>query len=94
LLQFYHVFSTSDNQGSIKLTGNPVSNNRTKHIDIRHFFLRERVALGHISFKFVQSEDMLADALTKASTEQKISSFKQECRVVESSAVSAGLKRS
>ena len=32
-----------DNQGTIAMTRNPVGHKRTKHIDIRHHFVRESV---------------------------------------------------
>jgi hypothetical protein len=54
-----------DNQGCIALTENPVMHKRTKHIDIRHHFIRERVEMGEIVLKYVATQDQLADMLTK-----------------------------
>jgi hypothetical protein len=54
-----------DNQGCIALTENPVMHKRTKHIDIRHHFVRERVESGDIVLKYVATQDQLADMLTK-----------------------------
>jgi hypothetical protein len=56
----------SDNQGALKLLRNPISSLRTKHIDVAHHFARERVMRGEVSFFFVSTSHMLADALTKA----------------------------
>ena len=39
-----------DNKSAIKLAKNPVSHSRTKHIDIRHYFLRDHEAKGDIEF--------------------------------------------
>jgi hypothetical protein len=33
-----------DNESAIKLANNPVNHSRTKHIDIRHHFLRDHEA--------------------------------------------------
>jgi hypothetical protein len=55
-----------DNQGAIALAKNPEHHNRTKHIDIQYHFIRERVADHSVRLVFVGSEDMIADALTKA----------------------------
>jgi hypothetical protein len=55
-----------DNQGCIALSENPIFHKRTKHIDIRYHFIRERVASGEIELKYVATEHQLADLLTKA----------------------------
>ncbi|GJW67941.1 hypothetical protein Tco_0122365 [Tanacetum coccineum] len=54
-----------DNKGSIDLSKNPVQHSRTKHIEIRHHFLRDKVQKGKISIENVPSEDKIADILTK-----------------------------
>jgi hypothetical protein len=56
----------ADNQGAIKLLKNPVISARSKHIEVAYHFARERVQRGDVEFKFVRSEEMLADVLTKA----------------------------
>ncbi|GKA04609.1 retrovirus-related pol polyprotein from transposon TNT 1-94 [Tanacetum coccineum] len=54
-----------DNKGAIDLSKNPVQHSRTKHIEIRHHFLRDNVQKGHISIEKVSSIDNIADILTK-----------------------------
>ncbi|GJS06915.1 retrovirus-related pol polyprotein from transposon TNT 1-94 [Tanacetum coccineum] len=54
-----------DNKGAIDLSKNPVQHSRTKHIEIRHHFLRDNVQKGHISIEKVPSADNIADILTK-----------------------------
>ena len=54
-----------DNQGSIALAKNPEFHKRTKHIDIRYHFVREKVALGEVVLEYCSTQDMLADMLTK-----------------------------
>jgi transposase InsO family protein len=56
----------SDSQGSIALTRNPQHHARSKHIDIRHHFVREQVAVGTVTLQYIPTEDMLADVLTKS----------------------------
>ncbi|GBL94061.1 Copia protein [Araneus ventricosus] len=56
----------SDNKGAIKLAENPIFHRRTKHIDIRHHFVREALNNNVINIKFISIEDMAADVLTKA----------------------------
>ena len=54
-----------DNQGAIALASNPVSNSNSKHIDVRHHFLRELVDKGEFFIAHVESEYQQADFLTK-----------------------------
>ncbi|GJU56666.1 copia protein [Tanacetum coccineum] len=54
-----------DNKGAIDLSKNSVQHSRTKHIEIRHHFLRDNVQKGNISIEKVSSEDNIADILTK-----------------------------
>ena len=55
----------SDNQGSIKLSKNPESHRRTKHIDVRYHYIRERVNEGTLLLDYVSTKEMAADVLTK-----------------------------
>lgn len=55
----------NDNIGAQRLATNPVFHVRTKHIDIRHHFVREVVDAGLIRLEHVASEEMPADVLTK-----------------------------
>ncbi len=54
-----------DNQAAISLSYNPQFHGRSKHIDIRHHFIREKVNDKTIVLKYCPSECMLADMLTK-----------------------------
>ena len=54
-----------DNQGAIAMTKNPVGHARTKHIDIHYHFLREGVQNGVIILKYIATDEMIADMLTK-----------------------------
>lgn len=55
-----------DNQSAIKLIHNPIYHKRTKHIDIRYNFIREKVEQNVINIQYVKSSNQLADFLTKA----------------------------
>ena len=54
-----------DNQGAIELAKNAKYHNRTKHIDICHDFVRERVVSNEIKVIYCPTEDMIADIMTK-----------------------------
>jgi hypothetical protein len=47
------------------MADNPVEHNRTKHIDIRHHFLRDHQQKGYIEVFYVSTENQLADIFTK-----------------------------
>lgn len=47
------------------MANNPVMHARTKHIDIRHHFVRELVADKVIMIKYCPTVNMRADILTK-----------------------------
>ena len=54
-----------DNKAAIDSSYNPENHARTKHIDRRHYFIRELVEDGKIVVPFVSSADNLADFFTK-----------------------------
>jgi len=56
----------ANNQGCIALANNPVSHSCAKHIDIRHYFIWERIKQHEVELKYVSTKDMLADVFTKA----------------------------
>jgi hypothetical protein len=58
-----------DNQGAIKISNDVINSQRTKHIDIRYHFLRERIIMKEIKLEYIPTEDMVADCLTKPVTE-------------------------
>ena len=55
-----------DNKSAIALCCNNVQHSRSKHIDIRHHFIREQVEKGVVELYFVKTEYQLADIFTKA----------------------------
>ena len=54
-----------DNKAAIDSSYNPENHARTKHIDRRHYFIRELVEEGHLVVPYVASVDNLADFFTK-----------------------------
>ncbi|GKA48208.1 hypothetical protein Tco_0741166 [Tanacetum coccineum] len=55
-----------DNRSAIALCCNNVQHSRSKHIDIRHYFIREQVEKGVVELYFVTTDYQLADIFTKA----------------------------
>jgi hypothetical protein len=59
------VLIYEDNNGAIAMSKNPVSYSKTKHIHIRYHFIREKIYDGDIVVKYLPTNDMLADMMTK-----------------------------
>ncbi|GKB62246.1 retrovirus-related pol polyprotein from transposon TNT 1-94 [Tanacetum coccineum] len=72
-----------DNKGAIDLSKNPVQHSRTKHIEIRHHFLRDNVQKGHISIEKVSSVDNIADILTKPLKHESFNYLRLGLRMME-----------
>nr|GEY03560.1 hypothetical protein [Tanacetum cinerariifolium] len=60
-----------DNRSAIALCCNNVQHSRSKHIDIRHHFIREQVERGVVELYFVTTDYQLADICTKALLRQR-----------------------
>lgn len=56
----------SDNKGCIDLAKNSKFSPRTKHIKIRHFFIKHHIQLGEVKIVHVPAAQQFADQLTKA----------------------------
>jgi hypothetical protein len=54
-----------DNVGSIFLSKNKTSGERTKHIDLKYHFIREQIQNGLIDVQFVRTSENYADVFTK-----------------------------
>lgn len=61
-----------DNMGAQKLDSNPMYHSRTKHIDIRHHFVRDAIEKGLVIIEHIQSDQMTADILTKGLVKSKL----------------------
>ena len=54
-----------DNQSAIHIAKNPQFHGRIKHIDIKYHYIRDQISRGNIELIYCQSNDMVADMLTK-----------------------------
>ncbi len=67
-----------DNQSAIKTANDEIHNERSKHIDIRYHFIRERIKRKEIEVKYMKTDDMIADILTKGLDRMKIEKLTRE----------------
>ena len=60
------VLTYQDNEGVLSLMKTGRANkHRTKHLNVRYFFAKDRVDAGEIKLKHLPTEHMIADLLTK-----------------------------
>nr|KYP57466.1 Copia protein [Cajanus cajan] len=78
-----HIPIKCDNTSAINLSKNPVLHSRTKHIEIRHHFLRDHVQKGDCVLEFVETKSQLADIFTKPLPKENFFSIRQELEILD-----------
>ena len=76
-----------DNKSAVKIANNSCLHSRTKHIDIRHHFLREKETNGDICLQNVRSKEQLADIFTKPLDESTFVRLRNELNVLDAANV-------
>ena len=54
-----------DNRSAINIANNPVQHDRTKHVEVDRFFIKERLDDGTLMLGHIASGEQVADCLTK-----------------------------
>jgi hypothetical protein len=54
-----------DNKSAINIANNPVQHDRTKHVEINRFFIKEKLNSGLLELGHVATREQVADCLTK-----------------------------
>jgi hypothetical protein len=73
-----------DNESAICLADNPIEHILTKHIDIRHYFLRDHQQRGDTEVCHISTENQLADIFTKPLDEKKFCMLRSELNILDS----------
>ncbi|CAI7876170.1 unnamed protein product [Closterium sp. NIES-53] len=73
-----------DNQSAITIANKPGFVNRTKHISLRYFFVKDAIDKGRMRLVYCPTSDMVADSLTKKLTRQKFHHCNQLSGISES----------
>jgi len=68
-----------DNKSTMLLlnNGKASSSKRTRHLNIRYFFLSDRIANGELRVEFCPTDDMVADYFTKPLQGEKFRKFRK-----------------
>ena len=64
-----------DNQSTMKLASEPIYRQRTKHIEVRYFAIREWIEKLEIKLQYLPTNQMVADGFTKPLTANKHQQF-------------------
>lgn len=74
-----------DNASAVKLAKNPEFHKKTKHIEVRHFYVRERVLNGDINIKHIEGTKQLADLFTKTLKRNRYQALRKEIGICPNS---------
>ena len=72
-----------DNESAIKLASNPMFLVRTKHIEVHHHFVREKMLSQEIELKTIGTNQQVADIFTKALAKSKFKTFRANLGVID-----------
>jgi hypothetical protein len=69
-----------DNQSSMKLeaNGKASSGKRTRHFNIKYFYITDLIQRGEVQIEYCPTDDMLADYMTKPLTGVKFKQFRNK----------------
>ena len=67
-----------NNTSAISISKNPIQHFRTKHIEIRHHFLREQAQKENITLEFVGTKDQLANIFRNPIYENRFTKIRRE----------------
>ena len=54
-----------DNRAAISISSKDIHHDRTKHIDIRHHFIRDEIKDKRLEIEWTSTKEQVADILTK-----------------------------
>ena len=77
-----HLTIYCDNTNAINISKNQVQHSKTKHIEIRHHFIRELVEDGTLTLEFIHTDDQKADLFTKPLDSKRFEFLRQNIDVI------------
>lgn len=81
-INFKKINFFMDNQSAIRLIKNPELHKRSKHIDVKYHFIREKYEDGLFTINYIPTEKMIADMLTKPLPKQRFNILRTSMSVV------------
>ena len=84
-LMLDHIAIRCENTSAINLSKNPILHSRTKHIEIRHHFLRDHVQKGDCVLEFVDTKNQLVDIFIKPLPKESFFTIRRELGLIDQS---------
>jgi hypothetical protein len=72
-----------DNQSCVKLSENPVSHDKSKHVEIKFHYIRDMVQRKAVLVQYLPTNEQIIDVLTKPLAKSKFEYFRDKLEVVE-----------
>ena len=82
-LRYTSVPILYDNTSAIKISKNPIQYSRSKHIEIKHHFIRDHFHKKDIALSFVDTSNQLADIFTKPLVEDRFHFIKEKLLIMK-----------
>ena len=82
-----HIPLKCDNTSAINPNNNLVMHSRTKHIEIRHHFLRDHMIKGDCCIEFIDSEHQLANIFTKPLARDRFFFIRNDLGILDGSSI-------
>jgi len=82
-LKLVHIPIRCDNTSAINLSKNPILHSRTKHIKIRHHFLRDHFQKGDCILEFVDTKNQLVDIFTKPLPKENFFAIRRKLELID-----------
>lgn len=87
LVDFGLVFDSvplyCDDTSSINLSKNPIQHSRTKHIYVKHTFIRDLILKGEIRLNYIPTKYQVTNNFTKAFSEDRFRFLKNKLVIIE-----------
>jgi hypothetical protein len=83
-LRFERVPLMCDNISDISVAKNPIFYKKMRHIERRHYFLRDHVEKGDIEMRYIDTERRLTDIFTKPLNSSRFADLRGEIGVCHS----------